>query len=133
MSGTPRTRRVRTLGVGVALWGAVFSIVALVSPGAASARTGESVVAPNVSVGTSVTWTGNGTDGGSCSKFEADDKIDPGPGQQGWLFVLNGTDGNPTPLLSATFDDSTVITDHPADYHNGGNYKFVVYTTQGAK
>jgi hypothetical protein len=80
-----------------------------------------------------VTWTGNGTDGGACSTFEADDKIDPGPGQQGWLFVLTGTDGNPTPALSATFDDSTVITDHLADYHNGGEYKFVVYTAQGAK
>jgi hypothetical protein len=131
MGEVRRARRARTLGVGIALWGAVFTIGALIAPGVST--TGVATAGTTPSSTTSVTWTGNGTDGGYCSSFQSDEKMSPGPGQQGWLFILTNTDGNPTPLLSATFDDSTVITDHPADYHNGGEYKFVVYTATGAK
>jgi hypothetical protein len=34
-------------------------------------------------------WTGNGTTNGVCTTFQADPDLNPGPGQQAWLFILN--------------------------------------------
>src|SRR4051812_28637152 len=60
---------------------------------------------------TSVTnqWTGNGTDNGVCSSFESDPDLNPGPGQQAWLLILNQVDPNTGWSLSATFNPGGTV------------------------
>jgi hypothetical protein len=54
-------------------------------------------------------WTGNGTDDGVCSSFESDPDLNPGPGQQAWLFILNQVDPNTGWSLSATFNPGGTV------------------------
>jgi hypothetical protein len=53
--------------------------------------------ASNASVGgtTTVEWGGQGVSGGSTCNTTSSDLLTPGPGQKGWLFVLNQISGDP--------------------------------------
>ncbi len=77
-----------------------------------------------------VVWTGNGTTNGVCGSFEADADLNPGTGQQGWLFILTSPATGPW-NLSTTFSDGA---QGPiAGVQQGsGSIHFVVYTTAGA-
>ena len=75
---------------------------------------------------------GGGTTGGVCNSFEDDAKLTPGPGQQGWLFILTNDDpAHNTSDLTATFSDGSqgpIAGDKQAN----GSYHYIVYTTLGA-
>lgn len=81
-----------------------------------------------------VVWVGNGTKNGACEQFTADEKLTPGPGEQGWLFILTSPGAGPWKLY-AHFDPVTTPDPYEADgipSNGNGSVKFIVYTTADA-
>ena len=80
-------------------------------------------------VSQTVTWDGNGTSNGQCSTFKSDPDLNPGPGQQAWLFILTQPDASPWDL-TATFSPDGVV--NGTVISATGSVHIVVYTTAGA-
>jgi len=80
-----------------------------------------------------VDWTGNGTTDGACNDVREYADLDPGPGQQGWLFILTSPYDGSGSDLNATFSDGS---QGPiaGTYKGGGvgSYHYAVYTAAGA-
>jgi hypothetical protein len=86
--------------------------------------------------GTEVKWTNHGTTNGACDNVGPANDLNPGPGEEGWLFVLTSPfDANGSDL---TFDFTpAALTSSPlAGEHkgngSGGTYHYAVYTPAGA-
>ncbi len=79
-----------------------------------------------------VTWTGNGTNNGYCSSFEEDANLNPGPNQQGWLFILTSPYPTGPWTLTATFDPGGTKTVTGVQQGNGSVH-FIVYSPAGAQ
>jgi hypothetical protein len=133
MKTRPRSSWMRTLGNASYLLGVAFLIAAMavnVMP-APKAAASSQVVAPQAPALADVTWTGNGTNqDGSCKTIGSYGDLNPGPNQQGWLFVLTKPKNGPW-QLTANFDPDG--TKHAQGTLKGGTVKFVVYTSVGAK
>lgn len=76
-----------------------------------------------------VTWHGNGTNGGLCSNLNEGLTGVP-PGEQGWLFILTSPASGPW-ALTATFNPGATMTTGGTQMGQGSIH-FVVYTTVGA-
>src|SRR5258708_22228495 len=62
----------------------------------------------------------NGTNAdGTCGSFVSDPDLKPGPGQQGWLFILTYPATTGPYLLSATFSDGTTIVNQNYSVNGG--------------
>ena len=79
-------------------------------------------------VGT-VTWTGNGTNGGICGSFSEGLTGVP-DNEQGWLFIETSPDGVGPYVLTATFSEAGTVTVDGTQEGNGSVH-FVVDTPQG--
>ena len=77
-----------------------------------------------------VVWSGNGTNDGVCSDIGEFDDLDPGPGEQGWLFILTSPDPGPW-TLTATFNPGGVEMASGVQQGNGSIH-FVVYSPADA-
>jgi hypothetical protein len=107
--------------------------------GVSAALLAFSLVALGLGLGTAhaetIAWEGNGADDGLCNNIGAFGDLEPGAGQQGWLFILTNPDNVPDWTLTAIFDDPTgevvVVED---EQQGGGNSSvhFVLYTSVGA-
>jgi hypothetical protein len=75
-------------------------------------------------------WEGNGASGGTCDDIGEFDDLDPGPGQQGWLFILTSPEGDDW-TLNATFSDGAQSVEGEQQGTNGSIH-FIVYTEAGA-
>jgi hypothetical protein len=83
--------------------------------------------------GITVTWTGNGTNtDGTCQSFLNDPDLTPGPGQQGWLFILTSP-ATGSHELTTSFDPSFQTPSNPITGFGTGSIHFIVYTDAGAK
>src|SRR3954468_11432544 len=90
--------------------GMIMGLVLVVLANVAGAQDGDT--GPGGEVGTTAVtnvWTGNGTNNGVCSTFQSDTDLNPGPGQQAWLFILNQVDPNTGWSLSATFNPGGTV------------------------
>jgi len=88
----------------------IMGLVLVVLANVAGAQDGDT--GPGGEVGTTAVtnvWTGNGTNNGVCSTFQSDTDLNPGPGQQAWLFILNQVDPNTGWSLSATFNPGGTV------------------------
>ena len=86
---------------------------------------------------TVVTWTGNGTTNGECNNVGPANDLNPGPGQEGWLFILTSPFDSSGSDLTFTFSAPGAVSTSPvAGLHKGGGggtYHYAVYTLAGAK
>jgi hypothetical protein len=111
-------------------------IYTVTATGADSGNSFSTTFDPPTPIQQTVTWTGNGTTNGYCNAFIDDPNLNPGPGQQGWLFILSSPFDNTGSNLSFSFDDGTASPPTVAGFFQGGgagSYHFIVYTTLGAK
>jgi LPXTG-motif cell wall-anchored protein len=89
-----------------------------------------------------VHWVGNGTNydkttgEGTCEHVGKSDDLNPGQGQEGWLFILTSPSGS-TSQLSFAFDPASALYDSTSpvdgDKKGNGSIHFVVYSSIGAK
>jgi hypothetical protein len=88
---------------------------------------------------TTVTWTGNGLSdgvGGSTCNTTDSSLLNPGPGQKGWLFVLNQISGDPNDWRlnvdfgPGTTDDQTNLV--PLNQPTPATAKWAVYSSANA-
>lgn len=88
-------------------------------------------------VKTTVTWTGNGTTDGTCDNIGSFDDLNPGPNQQGWLFILTSPFDNTGSDLTFLFNPTSAQNDSTSPVagvlQGNGSYHFVVYSSIGAK
>jgi hypothetical protein len=84
--------------------------------------------------GITVNWDGKGVnDNGTCESFVSDPDLNPGPGQQGWLFILTSPASGATYQLTTSFTPSFQTPANPiGPFTTGGSIHFVVYTLAGA-
>jgi hypothetical protein len=82
-----------------------------------------------------VTYDGHGTTNGLCDSFPGDPDLTPGPGQQGWLFILTSPFDGSGSNLTTTFSPSFQTPTNPiAGFKQAnGSYHYIVYTWLGAK
>jgi LPXTG-motif cell wall-anchored protein len=85
----------------------------------------------------SVDWTGNGAQGGTCEHVGTSDDLNPGAGQQGWLFILTQPFDSSGSTLTYDFADppNPDVIGTVAGVHMGGgkgSYHFAVYVPIGA-
>jgi LPXTG-motif cell wall-anchored protein len=86
--------------------------------------------------GSTVTWTGNGTNHGICENVGPSDDLHPQAGQQGWLFILTSPFDNSGSTLTVTFDPAGSVPPSPVPNlpkNGNGSYHFAVYSSLGAK
>jgi hypothetical protein len=90
--------------------------------------------ASSSTAGLTVNWDGkNGTNSdGTCKDFLDDSDLTPGPGQQGWLFILTSP-ATGSHELTTSFDPSFQTPSNPITGSGGGSIHFIVYTDAGAK
>jgi hypothetical protein len=85
--------------------------------------------------GITVTWTGNGTTQGACDNVGPANDLNPGPGQEGWLFILTSPFDATGSSLMFSFTPAAVTPSPVAGVHKGGgggSYHYAVYTPAGA-
>jgi hypothetical protein len=88
-----------------------------------------------VATGTVVTWTGNGTTAGACNNVGPANDLNPGPGEEGWLFILTSPFDATGSNLTFSFTPTAVSSSPVAGVHKGGGggtYHYAVYTQAGA-
>jgi LPXTG-motif cell wall-anchored protein len=88
--------------------------------------------APPILTQTDVTWDGNGAPNGVCESVGVHDDLTPGPGEQGWLFVMSQPFDGTGSELSFNFSDGTMSPPTVAGDFTGGTYHYAVYTAAGA-
>ena len=86
---------------------------------------------PGTAFAETVVWEGNGTVEGVCENIGEFDDLEPGVGEQGWLFILTSPD-NAAWELTATFDPDGTLGPITGEQMGGGSVHFVVYTSAGA-
>ena len=102
MRGAKNT--VRRLAAAAMIMGLVLVVLASVA-GADDTETGGEVGITAVTN----TWDGNGTTTGVCNSFQSDADLNPGAGQQAWLFILNQVNPNTGWSLQATFNPGGTV------------------------
>ncbi len=128
-SGRSQRRLMLVLGLAMAL---ALSLLAVFFSAGAVPKVSADYCDNHTCTPETVTWNGNGTNNGYCSSFEADGKLNPGPGQQGWLFILTSPYPTGPWVLTATFNPggTKTVTVNPP---NTGSVQFAVNSPAGAQ
>ncbi len=84
-----------------------------------------------------ITWTAGDAKGSSCASIQSDPDLNPGPGQQAWLFTLSQPSGDGPYELTTTFSPAWQTPDNAITgffpVGGDGSVHFIVNSIEGAQ